>query len=128
MLEGIDAGQPPEPERPRGVDPNATWTVPIGQILIRQRDEIAAARNELHVEQHGVLDMAGYEPEAVDVPLPCPECGVTEELALRGRWGEPATAICPRGHEWMPEPQAPEASVRWMQLAIRASVDQNGLP
>jgi hypothetical protein len=104
----------PHPERPAGVDPDATWEVPVGVIRIRVRDEIAHMVNEARNEHPGLLAPPGFplepRPEWREEPLPCPVCGNTAELVVRGRRGEPATIVCPGGHTWAPAPHALESA------------------
>ncbi|WP_159395072.1 hypothetical protein [Streptomyces sp. 2323.1] len=120
----------PEPERPAGVDPADTWRVPVGVIYVADHREIDIVRtiNETHAESPGLLGLVDYRPEPEPVPLACPQCGVAEELTLEGRWGGPATVICPCGHQWPLIADNPAWSARQMQRAILRTIQDNGLP
>ncbi|MFI9080938.1 hypothetical protein ACIGW8_31465 [Streptomyces sioyaensis] len=119
-----------EPERPVGVDPAAVWRVPVGTIYVVDQAELAVVRlaNNAHAESPGLLGMEDYLPEPEPEPLACPMCTNRAELTVQGRWGDPATLICPCGHQWPLAPDEPAWSARQLQHTICQSVAENGVP
>lgn len=122
QIRGIDVGA--ELERPEVVMLGDVWQVPVGRIVLRELDEIAARLNEIHAESPGLLELEGYQPVWNETVVACPECGTDEELMLRGEWGRPATFVCECGHEWGEEHAA--QSTAWLQQAIVRSLEENG--
>lgn len=88
----------PEPIEgpPQGYPADHQWQIAVDRIVIERWDAEAAARNQ------GVAnDLWGNVDSYVDETglelLPCPGCGNTENLIVRGAWGDPITIHCPCG-------------------------------
>lgn len=122
----IVVGLPPEPDPPAGLAPDAVLQVQIGTINLRHHDELAAEINRLHAEHPGLAMMDDYLDEWSVAPARCPLCSRADELTLRGKWGSPATVLCPNGHIWRLAPDHPQWSARVLQLAVTQSVAEHG--
>lgn len=115
---------PPEPERPRGLDPSAVYRVQIGTINVRRAVQIPTADSVLHAMLDG-----DYVTEWITEPLACPLCQIDGELTLQGRWGAPATVLCPCGYQWPLAPSHSQWSARQLQAAlVNSAAQNNGLP
>ncbi|MFC9431919.1 hypothetical protein [Streptomyces sp. NPDC056987] len=106
------------PAPPAGVDLDATWQIPAGEIRIphhnRTLREIHAARERNNVR----VTAEDRAAETTTEILACPACQC-QELQIWGRWGHPADMVCSScGHGWRPYADSPE----WGVLAMKHSI------
>ncbi|MBT2384976.1 hypothetical protein [Streptomyces sp. ISL-11] len=99
----------PEPiQGPPGDYPtDHQWQIAVDRIVIERWDAEAAARN-----QEVANDLWGNVESYVDETglelLPCPTCGNTENLIVRGAWDDPITVHCPCGDAMITHPERTE--------------------
>ncbi|MHA7956321.1 hypothetical protein ACX9I7_00995 [Streptomyces sp. L500] len=88
----------PEPIEgsPEGYPADHLWQITVDRIVIERWDADAAAHNrEVADDLWGSVD--SYVHETGLELLPCPGCGNTESLIIRGAWGDPIVVHCPCG-------------------------------
>jgi hypothetical protein len=83
------------------------WQIAVDRIVVERWDAEAAARNqEVADDLWGNVD--SYVHETGLELLPCPVCGNTENLIVRGAWDDPITVYCPCGGTMSTHPERTE--------------------
>ncbi|MEU3978305.1 hypothetical protein [Streptomyces bacillaris] len=124
-------GPPPE-----GLDLAWVWQIPVGTVRVETYSPVEAEILEARLTDPSgrAHPEAGPPVTAEDVarvsgtrPVACPSCAAGDRLAMRGRWGDPATLVCGCGYEWR-LPGSRAYAVGAMTQAITLAIAQQGLP
>ncbi|MGW0885400.1 hypothetical protein [Streptomyces sp. NPDC002671] len=73
------------------------WSFTVDRIPVDRYDSRAASWNYI-VSEHSDLDTSDYKYTTGVEFLACSRCGVSEQMQVTGRWGDPLSYTCPWGH------------------------------